>query len=607
MLLFLTLSEKMSEINLKKSLKIFKLYPEAIMSRKFVKQPCKWLEEYRGKGFNGPMPSLPQLFKLNVERYPDNECWECFVPEHICLTYSQAYKHICNVASTLVSLGVKKGDCVGLTGKNSPEWATAYLAIQSMGAVVAPIDYSLSDEEIEHFMDFVNVKGVFVDGERFDRIGKDNKYGFKFSLSKENEDVIDKYIFNLEKKNNTFILPEYEDMAAYLFTSGTTGTPKAVMLTHGNFVSDAFSAQYLMSTFSDDIYYAILPVHHAYTMLAVFIEAFSVGAKVIFGKRLSVSQILKEMKLGKVNMLLAVPMVYNKFMAGVLDGLKKKGKLVYVLGLWAMHISGTIKKITGINVGKLAFKSILEQLSMENIRICIAGGGPLPPSTFKHFNALGIDFVQGYGLTETSPILTLNPLEDYEEKSIGKLLHQVEMKFINKDEDGNGEICVKGPMVMKGYYNNPEATSEIIDQDGFLHTGDVGYMDKKGFVYLTGRAKNIIVTEGGKNVFPEEIEDHFQLYDDIEQICVVGYMIDAVKKSEGIAAFIYPSTACQRKITDKDEMKAHMEEIIEKVNKELLPYKRIRKIFIVDQPMEQTSTKKIKRNIVKKQYAELLK
>ena len=159
---------------------------------------------------------------------------------------------------------------------------------------------------------------------------------------------------------------------------------------------------------------------------------------------------------------------------------------------------------------------------------------------------------------------------------------------------------------MQGYYKNPEATAEIIDKDGWLRTGDIGYMDDRGFVYLTGRAKNIIVTEGGKNVFPEEIEDHFQLYYDVDQICVMGYVLDAKMKTEGVCAVIYPSQECQKSITDKAAMQKHMEEIVDAVNKELLPYKRIRKVFVVDEPMEMTSTKKIKRFVVAKKYKELV-
>jgi long-chain acyl-CoA synthetase len=160
---------------------------------------------------------------------------------------------------------------------------------------------------------------------------------------------------------------------------------------------------------------------------------------------------------------------------------------------------------------------------------------------FRKYNQLGIDFVQGYGLTETSPILTLNPVEAYEETSVGKLIPQVQMKILDPDAEGRGEIAVKGPMLMQGYYKNKAATDEVFTSDAWFKTGDVGYLDANNYVYLTGRAKNMIVTEGGKNVYPEEIENRFQLYTEVEQIMIKGHELDKEQKIEGIEALIFPS------------------------------------------------------------------
>ncbi len=196
------------------------------------------------------------------------------------------------------------------------------------------------------------------------------------------------------------------------------------MLSHSNLVSDCYLAQGHMTLYPTDVFYALLPIHHSYTMLAVFIEAISVGAEIVFGKKLLVSQILKELKLGKVTMFLAVPMLFNKMLKGLLNGIKEKGIVVYGLIRFLMSISGLIKKVFKVNPGHKMFNGILAKLSMDNIRICISGGGPLPSSTFKLFNQLGIDFVQGYGLTETSPIITLNPVYAYVETSVGKYSHK---------------------------------------------------------------------------------------------------------------------------------------------------------------------------------------
>jgi len=362
-----------------------------------------------------------------------------------------------------------------------------------------------------------------------------------------------------------------------------------------------------MWIYPTDVFYAILPLHHSYTMMAVFIEAISVGASIIFGKKLVISQVLKEMREGKVTMFLAVPMLFNKMIAALMNGVKEKGAVLYGVIRFLMGVSGVLKKVFKVNIGKKMFGFLLKKLSLEHNRICISGGGPLPASTFKLFNQLGIDFVQGYGLTETSPITHLNPVEAYIETSVGKNLPQVEVRIVDPDSDGNGLIHIKGPMVMQGYYKNPEATDEVL-KDGWLNTGDVGYQDANGYLYLTGRAKNLIVTEGGKNVFPEEIEDHFQLYDEIDTICVLGYIVDKQKKSEGIRALIYPSEkySDEMKKTHGEQSAAEIEkrlnQIVGEVNKSLQSYKKITRVTVVNEPLEMTSTKKVKRHVVAQKY-----
>lgn len=573
--------------------------------------PWRYLDQYRGTYFNSEWPSLAEIFNIVTARFPNNRCYEAFSPKHITFTYTEARVQFDKVARWLYKQGVRKGDRVAVTGKNSPEWAIAYMGIVWMGAIVVPVDAALTNAEIEHLVDFVEIKGIFMDADRFETsenpngLGANNKYGFRVSLEERNHE--NDYILNLPDVGEQPITqPVSDDLAAFLFTSGTTGTPKAVMLSHENLTFDAIAVQAYMNVRPTDVFYAILPIHHAYTMLAVFIESMTNGSNVVFGKRLVVTSLLKEMKEGHVNMLLAVPMLYNKIFSAIMKGIEKKGKLVACLVKTMMRICGFIKKTTGLNPGRVIFRGIRDKVSLADNRICISGAGPLPAETFKGFNQLGVDFIQGYGLTETSPIVTLNPAYSYQYSSIGKPFPGVEIDFINKDAQGNGEIITRGKHVMKGYYKNPQATAETIDKDGWLRTGDVGYADKDGFVYLTGRAKNIIVTEGGKNVFPEEIEDHFQLYYDIDQICVVGYMADEKQKIEGVACLIHPSDEAKSNYPDHGAMQIHMEQIVETVNKELLPYKRIRKVFVVDEPLDMTSTKKIKRFTIAAKYKDLI-
>ncbi len=560
--------------------------------------PWNQFDTYRGKEFSGEWPTIKELFHINTMRYPDNTCWKEYSPKEISLTYKEAEEKVKEVSSWFLSLGVKKGDKIIVSGKNSVAWAVTYIAVQYAGCTVVPLDSSLHDEDFIKFAKFSDSVVLVADNDRMKKVaGSLPMLGY---ASLEENGTYPSIMTLSAPYRDGHVMTE-DDVAAILFTSGTTGTPKGVMLTNKNIVSDIFISQANMNIYPSDVFYAILPIHHAYTMLAVFMEGLGSGASVVFGKKLVVSQMLKELKEAKVTMFLGVPMIFNKLYAGLLAGVRKKGVVVYGLIRFLMGISGFLKKAFGLKVGKKMFGFLLKNLSLENCRICICGGGPLPSSTFRGFNELGLDFVQGYGLTETSPITHLNPIYAFKVESVGKNVALTEAKIVDADSEGNGVIYIKGPQVMKGYYKNQEATDEILDKDGWINTGDVGHIDSEGYLYLTGRAKSIIVTDGGKNVFPEEIEDKFQLYDDIEQICIIGYVKDKALKAEGIRAIIYPSKNVRETMKD-DEIQKKMEGIISDVNKNLQAYKKISMVTVAKEPLEMTSTKKIKRFVVAKQY-----
>ncbi|MDC7227423.1 MAG: class I adenylate-forming enzyme family protein [Spirochaetales bacterium] len=557
--------------------------------------PNPWinLEPWRGDVFEGEFPTLPELFEISEKRYPDRRCFTCYDPTEMQFTYTEAWKKINQVANYLLNIGLSKGEHVGLTGKNSPEWAISYLAILTAGGVVVPVDYSLKTDDVSRLLEFADINILFVDSEKFDDLKPSAHKGKlkKISLSPDKTDYVLDINFSQTIEHEK---AGEDDTAAILFTSGTTGEPKGAMLSHKNFVSDCFMFQGNMNIYHTDVFYALLPIHHSYTMLAVFIEAFSVGAELVFAKKVVVQQIFKDLKKAKVTMFLGIPMLFNKIIKGLMNGIREKGIVVYGLIRFMMGFSGLVKKIFGVNIGKSLFGGILSKVSLDTNRICICGGGPLPAETFKYFNQMGIDFVVGYGLTEAAPGLTLNPIYAYRESSIGKIIPLVEMKVLDPDSDGTGELIARGPNIMKGYYKNEQASKEAFTEDGWLLTGDSGYIDDENYVYLTGRKKNMIVTEGGKNVFPEEIEDHFQLFDEIEQILVRGYVQDEKMQTEGIEAVIVPSEDFAKNNTDED-IKTRLDQIIDEVNREMLPYKRISRISVRKEEMEMSSTKKIKR------------
>ncbi|MBQ7611751.1 MAG: AMP-binding protein [Spirochaetaceae bacterium] len=579
------------------------------MGKKFSNaKTWDFLDKFRGTEFNGEWPTLAQLFEITAQRYPKRNAFTVFEPERITLTYEQALETIRSLATWLREQGVKKGDRVVVSGKNSPEWAVVFFAVAFADGVAVPIDYALHDKEIETLCNTAKPVFSFFDDERFayfENLSKTNSnIGRVFSL---NKNQAEKYVYNLKPQNRSFEKPTNTDeaLAALLFTSGTTGNPKGVMLSHRNLVSDAYIAQTHMNLFHTDVFYALLPLHHSYTLLAVLIETVSVGAEVVFGKSLAVTKMLSELKEGKITMLLGVPLLFNKLIAGIMKGIRQKGAVVYGLISALMGLSYGVKKLTGVNIGKKLFGSVLRQVGLDNIRVAICGGGPLAPSVFKKYNEFGVDFVQGYGLTETSPIVALNPIEHFKIESVGRYFHPyAEAKVINPDENGVGELCFKGPMVMQGYYNMPEETRAMFTEDGFLKSGDLGRIDDEYYVYLMGRAKNMIVTSGGKNVYPEEIENAFQLfYNDIEQITVKGWKTGHENSEEEVEAQIYISDnlystlALTRGETESDKKaQEKVSEIVNDVNKNLQPYQRITKITFLDKPLEMTTTQKVKRH-----------
>jgi long-chain acyl-CoA synthetase len=542
------------------------------------------------------------MFRISVERFPDRPCFTSFEPDRVSLTYREALAKIETLAAWLQGQGIRTGDRVAVSGKNSPEWAVVYLGTVFAGATVVPIDYGLHDPEIENLLKAAQPKIFFVDEEKIGHFRAFPGSGKVYSLNKA---FPDDYVYNLKGGSLAKIVPPVEgDLAAIMFTSGTTGTPKGVMLTHRNLVSDCYIAQSNLLIDSNDVFYALLPIHHSYTMLAVFIEALSVGAEVVFGKSMAVSRMLKELREGKVTMLLGVPLLFNKLLAGILKGIREKGPIVYGAVKVLMGISYLTKKLTGLNPGKKMFAALLDKASLSTVRIAISGGGPLASSVFRMYNELGIDFIQGYGLTETSPIVALNPIERFKIKSVGRYFPpHMEMKILDPDEKGVGEVCIKGPMVMRGYFNLPEETAKVFTDDGWFKTGDLGWIDDEYYLYLCGRAKNMIVTEGGKNVYPEEIENAFQLYfNEIEQITVQGYIMDQATESEGIEALVYPADELLKKLdmmrgdsSEDDSVSLAIGDIVDSVNKTLQPYQRISKVTILAEPLEMTTSRKVKR------------
>ena len=571
-----------------------------------MSEVMKELQPYKGKFFDGEWPTITEMFNIALSKYADRPCFTVFEKkEKICLTYKDVHERIKNVASYLSAQGVKKGDKVVLTGKNSIQWGISYFAINYAGAVVVPIDAQLPVERMLKLAEFADSVFLITDGEVFSKIPSDNAWhnGLlgRLTLTGSHEGITGVMDVKAEKLIDYVKISE-NDLAAILFTSGTTGNEKGAMLTNRNIISDTYLVADGMGVDETDVLYALLPLHHSYCCTTVLLETVKHGASCLFGHGIIVSLMINDLKRGGVTVFMGIPLLYNKLLNGIMNKVKAQGKLTYALVSTLMWINGFFKKYFHCAPLKSFFnKKILSNLGLDKSKVLICGAGPLSPKVFKQYQQLGLDFLQGYGLTETAPVLTLNPIKHFKLDSVGRVLGQMDIIIADADSSGVGEIRVKGPNVTPGYYKDEENTKALFDENGYLKTGDLGYMDSEKYVYLKGRAKNLIVTEGGKNVYPEEIEDAFQTYTNVEQILVRGFQQKKDVPCECIEAVIYPSPDYYKaKGFTPEQIKADIEATVKTVNQNLMIYKKIEKITIIDKPMDMTTTKKIKRNTVAK-------
>ena len=553
----------------------------------------------KNRSFFGEYPTLQEVLEITVLNNRDGICFITNKPIRTEMTFAEVHQKVSKIGSWLMENGIEKGDRVALCGKNSIAWALLYIAVSYAGAVVVPMDCQMETDKLSRLVKFSGARMLFIDSELINGV----------------EDIPDLKVMDLGAVSDLApstlkdkVKITCDDVLSMLFTSGTTGNEKCVVLSHANVISDAFmaSSDEFLTLGTFDVMFALLPLHHAYCCTAVLVETLLNGNRCLFGQGMVPSKIISDMKEGNVTFMMGIPMLYNKFLSATYRKIRSKGAVTYAMFRTLMWVNGCTRKLFHINNGRVWFKTVLESLGMMDLNVCISGAGPLSPKTFKAYQRLGIDFIQGYGLTETSPILALNPVSAFKVKSVGRIFPEIETRILEPDAFGVGELAVKGPCCTKGYYKDEESSRALFTDDGFLRTGDLGVLDKNGYLYLKGRAKNIIVTEGGKNVFPEEIEEHFQLFPEISQILVRGYVQDKSRMSEEIEAVIYPSPEFFAG-RSPDEVRDAVQEIVHSVNAKMISYKKISRISIVDQPMSMTTTKKIQRSKVAEAIGSLIR
>ena len=560
--------------------------------------------------------NLKQLWDFNKRMYKDQIFFTYKKDKEICnITYNRMHEIIQELGTAFFKIGAA-GKNIAILSETRYEWIASYLATVNGNGIVVPLDKELAEEQILNFIERANVSCVVYSGsyakliedyaKNTDRPGKKADIFINLDLEPEKENLPEYKDGNVHSFESLLKIGENalkdgcsdftdakidnEKPCAYLFTSGTTGTSKAVMLSHKNIAMNAYNAACCAAFDFNDTMVVVLPAHHSYETTCTFFASSMLGSHLCQNE--SIKMVMRNFQFYKPDKLALVPLFVDTMIKKVWDEIEKKGKTKSVKS--AIKLSNALRKV-GIDLRKKFFGQILSAFG-GNLNAIIVGGAPLNPEHIKTMDAFGVNLWQGYGITECSPLVAVVPGDMHLKKigSVGYPVFSNVVKIIDKDENGYGEIIVKGDNVMIGYLDNEEATKEVFTDDGFFKTGDIGYLDKDGYIYITGRKKNIIILSNGKNIYPEEIEEYLYKIEGIKECAVIGR-----KKETGednITALIFPDLELEKfKGRDFSEVEADIKAAVEKTNKDLPVFKQITEVEVRETEFEKTTTKKIMR------------
>ena len=521
--------------------------------------------------------NVREMVEGSAQKYTSKTAFKIKLADgYRCVTYSDLKMEVDALASYLVKHGFHKKR-VAVIGENSYGWFLVFLAVLSTGGVIVPLDRGLLEHELDEQLSRADAELVFCSNTFYEYLSERPGCTAIEINSNEFNNIIEE---GIPADKTEYLSQEIDSskMSILLFTSGTTAKSKAVMLSQNNVMSNVYALCKWERFEEDDISMALLPFHHAFGMVQTMLFL-SLGICNVFCEGLRVAKCLTEYG---VTVFVAVPLIIDEIKNTIFRKLRKENKL----GLINMlnSLAGALNKVH-IDIRRKMFSQIIEKLG-GGLRLIIVGAAAANPDTLNWLNNIGILTIQGYGLSETSPVVSAENETNMRLGSVGKALPGVDVKIVNADEKGLGEIAVKGENVMLGYYGDEAATDAVMDGEYFL-TGDIGRVDKDGYIFITGRKKNVIVLHTGKNVFPEEIETLLYQSDAIKE-CVVYNS----KKSgrDCISAKIVYDVNMERQ-----DAEAQILEHIKKVNRMLIDYKQIKEWEITDKEMEKTTTKKIKR------------
>lgn len=517
------------------------------------------------------------------------------------VTFSELSNRARKLASFLIESGIKQGDRIAILSESKPEWPVAFFGALRSGATIVPLDIKLTETELTSILSDCRPSAMFSDSKHAELAQKlpskvdsiKNVYfvdaGKEQQLQTIDDLVTEKTTQGVERKP--------DEVALIVYTSGTTGNPKGVMTTFGNLMFQVNSFEDIVDLKGEDRFLSILPLNHLFELTGGLLGILNSGGTVCFCHSLFPQEIIRTMREEKITGMVGVPLFYKSLKGGLEREIKKRGE-----GELEKFHAG-LEKAAALPIAqrRKLFAPVLEGLGGE-LRVLISGGAPLEPELATFFQNLGIHMIQGYGLTETSPVISANSLRANKIGSVGKALNGLEVRIDKKNEtDTEGEILTRGPHIMRGYYHRDDLTKEVIDEDGWFHTGDIGHLDEDGFIFITGRIKNMIVLGGGKKIFPEEVETCLAQCADFKEICVIGHKSKKGTRegTEEVYAVVVPTDqlAAQYK-DDHAGLKKHVTAEIDKLGEQLAPYKRPGNVLVRHDEFEKTATRKIKRNAV---------
>lgn len=525
--------------------------------------------------------------------------------KYLSWSYSDFHRDLNRLSSALKKLGLKKGTNAIVVGENSPEWIIAYNAIMLTGACTVPVDPGIPPSEIESIISITEAKVVFCSKtflNLFRTLKQKHQHLEKIVLLESKADgkepAFEEFLKSGNEEKDAFLsVFTPDDPMIIIFTSGTTGKAKGVVLTQKNFAAISVHGIPRMRAGVQDTMCAVLPLHHVFGSAACIAAALTSGLDLVIVPYIKGPLILEALRDKEVTILPAVPKMIALFYESILHNVKKKGPVVGTAFAGLKAISATAGDTLGNRFRRGLFSSVHKGFGGK-LRLVISGGAALNKKYWNGFRHLGFNILEGYGLTETYGPITVCPDEDPRFGSVGPALPDNEIRIADPDESGIGEICLRGSCVFKGYYKDDELTSQVFDDQGWFHTGDLGRLDKDKFLYISGRKKDMIVLDSGKNVYPDELEDYYGTSSLIEEIGVFGIN---QKGSEIVAAAIVPSKEIRKTHTVAQATDIIYEELL-KMGKNLPVYRRISDFVTLYTPLPRTTTRKLKKVELKKIY-----